>query len=409
MVGMKDAIMYSTLEGAKKRAKQLNHILDASGFAFPLAKCQAAVARAGGYSDWHELTRLINQRANADRPYDYWGALVRNLPKPCHLPVRSHLRDDFASEPDDDANAKRWIRDTLPYLVSLEVVHRTSAALLRPGSGKDQRIRLQIISSMLLNGEGQLGLKAKLDPEGLTVIFEGPPDGILPKLAKHPRFADAVETLAAAGILTLDSKTTQINAPDGDELRAEITRRARAWNVQKEPEIQYTPMSAELSAALQLQNELDRKGAGPKVPYDTLDYRGVMLHSRYSVTSEFDTMKAVVDAMPDDVRLRLAAVWCDSKACAYHHVVVTLGMSHNDLAEQVRACFRAATSGFNGLMVEHGSHSEHFDPEWPEDEEYFAQQEEELHKHDRAGVEDREAHLPATRPLHRRRQSHGHL
>lgn len=132
-------------------------------------------------------------------------------------------------------------------------------------------------------------------------------------------------------------------------------------------------MSAELSAALRLQNELDRKDVGPKAPDDTLDYRGVMLQSRYSVASEFETMKAVVDAMPDDVRLRLASVWCDSKACAYYHVVVTLGMSHHELAEQVRACFRAATSGFNGPMVEQGAHSEHFDPEWPDDEEYFAQ------------------------------------
>ncbi|MGE0630544.1 MAG: hypothetical protein AB7O43_22350 [Hyphomicrobiaceae bacterium] len=271
------------------------------------------------------------------------------------------------------------VRDTLPYLVSLEVVHRTFTGLLRPGSGKDQRIRLQIISSMLLNGEGQSGLRAKLAPESLTVIFKGPPDGILPKLAKHPRFAEAIETLAAAGILTLDSKTTQINAPHSDELRAEITRRARAWNVQKEPEIQYTSMSTELSAALRLQNELDRKDAGPKTPYDTLDYRGVTLQSRYSVASEFETMKAVVDAMPDDVRLRLASVWCDSKACAYYHVVVTLGMSRSDLPEQVRACFLTVTSGFNGLMIEHGSHSRHFDSEWPADEEFFAQQEDDRH------------------------------
>jgi len=55
MAGMKDAIMYSTIEGAKKRAKQLKKMLDASGFAYPLAKCQVAVARAGGYADWHDL------------------------------------------------------------------------------------------------------------------------------------------------------------------------------------------------------------------------------------------------------------------------------------------------------------------------------------------------------------------
>jgi hypothetical protein len=373
MAGVKDATMYSTLAGAKKCAKQLKQILEKSGLAYPLAKCQAAVAGAGGYAAWHDLTRRISQRPNTHLPYDYWGALIRNLPEPCHLPVRSHLRDDFASEPADEVIRKRWIRDTLPYLVSLEAVHRSTTPLLRPGSGKDQKIRLQSISGMLLNVEGLPDVTPKLDPESLTAIFDRMPDAILPKLSKHPRFAEALKALAAAGILTLYGKTTQINAPHSDELRAEITRRARAWNVQKEPKIEYVPMSAELSAALQHQNELDRRDAGPKVPYDTLDYRGVSLQSRYSVASEFETMMAVIDAMPDDVRLRLASVWCDSKACAYYHVVVTLGMNHSELPEQVRSCFLVATSGFNGILVEHGSHSTHFDPEWPEDEEYFAQ------------------------------------
>ncbi|HWV80801.1 MAG TPA: glyoxalase superfamily protein, partial [Hyphomicrobiaceae bacterium] len=126
MAGMKDATMYSTMDGAKKRAKQLKHILERSGLAYSLAKCQAAVARAAGYEDWHDLTRRISQRTNTHFPYDYWGELIRNLPDPCHLPVRSHLRCEFASEPSDDASRKCWLRDTLPYLVSLEVVHRTT-------------------------------------------------------------------------------------------------------------------------------------------------------------------------------------------------------------------------------------------------------------------------------------------
>jgi hypothetical protein len=38
MAGMKDAIMYSTPDGAKKCAKQLKNILARSGYAYPLAK-----------------------------------------------------------------------------------------------------------------------------------------------------------------------------------------------------------------------------------------------------------------------------------------------------------------------------------------------------------------------------------
>jgi hypothetical protein len=379
MAGMKDAIMYSTLEGAKKCAKQLKQILERSGLAYPLAKCQAAVARAGGYRDWHDLTVSIGQRPNTGLPYDYWGALIRNLPGPCHLPVRSHLRDDFTTEPADEANAKRWIRDVLPYLVSMEVVHRSSTPLLRPGSGRDQRMRQQIVSGMLLNMKGGRDYTPRLDPERLTAIFEGMPEANLPMLANHPRFNEAIKSLTAAGILTVEGKSTCIHAPEGEELRAELIRRARAWNVQKEPDIEYWPMSMEMSAALQRQYVLDRASAGPKAPYDTLDYRGVSLQSRYSVASEFETMKAVVDAMPDDVRLRLASIWCDSKACAVYRVVVTLGMHKAALAEQVRQCFLATTGGFNGLSVEHGSNNAHFDPAWPADEVKFSQVEDDQH------------------------------
>ena len=45
---MKDATMYSTLDGAKKCAKQLKRLLQASAMIFPLSECQNAVAVAGG-------------------------------------------------------------------------------------------------------------------------------------------------------------------------------------------------------------------------------------------------------------------------------------------------------------------------------------------------------------------------
>jgi hypothetical protein len=251
MAGMKDATMYSTMDGAKKRAKQLKYILERSGLTYSLAKCQSAVARAAGYEDWHDLTRRISQRTNTHLPYDYWGELIRNLPDPCHLPVTSHLRYEFASELSDDASRKCWLRDTLPYLVSLEVVHRTTTQLLRPGSGKDQRIRLNIISGLLLNGEGRRDFAPKLDPESLTVIFDGTPDVILPEQAKHARFGAALNTLSAAGILTVEGRTARIRAPESSELRAEIIRRARSWEAQKEPEIEYVQLRRDVAAAVQ--------------------------------------------------------------------------------------------------------------------------------------------------------------
>ncbi len=47
--------MYSTINGAKKCAKDLKRLFDDSDFEFPLNKCQAVVARAGGYRDWRDL------------------------------------------------------------------------------------------------------------------------------------------------------------------------------------------------------------------------------------------------------------------------------------------------------------------------------------------------------------------
>lgn len=372
MAGMKDAIMYSTLDGAKKCAKQLKHILERSGLAYPLAKCQAAVACAGGYDDWHDLSRRIGQRTDTHLPYDYWGGLIRHLPEPCHLPVRSYLRDDLVSEL-ADASTSFWVRDTLPYLVSLEIIHRTTSSLLRPGSGKDQKMRLQIVSGILLDIEKQLGFTPKFDPVYLTAILDGAPHAILPALAKHPRFSEAVKALIAAGILRVDDKVTCVLAPESEELRVEIVRRARSWNVQKEPEIKYVSMSVEASAVIQRQSDIDREEAGPKTAHDQLDYRGVLLQSRFSVASEFKAMEAVVDSMPEDVRLRVASIWCDSKAGSFYRVVVTLGMNHSGLAREVREAFLSATSGFNGIIVVHGSHDTWFDPEWPAEEAYLAE------------------------------------
>ena len=46
---MKDARMFSTLEGAKKFAKNLKSLFEDSGIIFPLNRCQQAAAIAGGF------------------------------------------------------------------------------------------------------------------------------------------------------------------------------------------------------------------------------------------------------------------------------------------------------------------------------------------------------------------------
>ena len=358
--------MYSTLDGAKKCAKQLKRLLQASAMIFPLSECQNAVALAGGYRSWHDLNARIGQRQGAASPYDYWGNLIKALPQPCHRPVSASLdqKSKGTLTPSD-----LWVRDVLPYALSLEIVLRANASLLRPGSGPGQRLRLAIVSGMLLNLEGGSGFTPKLGPKRLGLTFEGTPASILPKLARDPKFDVALRLLVDAGILMVEKGMTTIQVPDGSELHAEILSRASQWGQPQTPPIDYERMDDDLAAALAHQEGIEWRDAGPKVPYDELEHRGVLLQSRYSVAREFQAMKAVVDAMPDDVRQRVSTIWCDSKASAVYSVTVTLGMDRRGLADDICDCFRAATSGFNGIYVDHGSDQQVFDPEWPGDEE----------------------------------------
>jgi hypothetical protein len=365
MAGTKDATMYSTLDGAKSHAKQLKRILSASSLIYSLAKCQAAVARAGGFRDWHDLTTNL-QIGTSPRPlFDFWGALIQQLPASCHLPVRSYLRDRDDVSSNKRGLSEKWVRDVIPYCASLEVVHRTHSSVLMPGSGKGQKLRLEIVSSLLLNIEGQEDFKPELDPETLSIVLRGQPASLLPTLAQKADFSHEIDVLISSEILRIENETTTILGPPNSSLRDQIVRRAQSWNSQREPEIKTFEISEELAARLKLQLELDHAESGPKAPYDQLEHLGVVLASRFSVTHEFKTMQAVVDGMGSTIRPRVASIWCDSRACAVYAVEIRLGMNHPALAEQIRACFQRATDGFNGLTVSHGANTEFFNSEWP--------------------------------------------
>lgn len=363
--------MYSSLAGAKKCAKQLHHILDAAGVDYPLAKCQAAVARAGGYKNWHELTGRVSARTDTHVPYDYWGKLLDVLPEPCRAPIAWHLDGEAISSPKEPLSEK-WIRAVVPYGIGLEVIHRSRSPILQPGTGKGQRLRLEIVSGILLNMEGGDDFTLRLDPESLAVTVSGEPGELLPGLRSKSGFNAALEAVINAGILKVENGITRVLAPEDHALRAEILERARHWNVQKMPKSNYVQVEPELWAAVQHQYDIDRAEAGPKAPYDELDHHGVRLSSRFSVLSEFERMQRVVDAMPDWVRLCVASIWCDSLACACYSVELRLGMYRDGLPEAIRDCFLTECGGFNGLSVHHGSKSKQFDCRWPADEAYYA-------------------------------------
>ncbi len=357
--------MYSTLDGAKNHAKQLKRILSASSLIYSLAKCQAAVARAGGFRDLHDLTTNLQIGAPPRPLFDFWGALIQQLPAPCHLPVRSYVRDRDDASSNKRGLSEKWVRDVIPYCASLELVHRKHSSVLMPGSGKGQKLRLEIVSGMLLNIEGHENFAPWLDPETLSIVQRGLPVSLLPSLARRADFADEIDRLISAEIIRVEGETTTILAPSNSVLCDQIIHRAQRWNSQKEPEIKTDAISNDLAARLRLQLELDRAESGPKAPYDQIEHHGVVLASRFSVIHEFETMQAIVEAMGPTVRPRVSSMWCDSRACAVYSVEIRLGMNHSALAEQIRTAFLRATDGFNGLTVSHGSNTEFFDPEWP--------------------------------------------
>lgn len=363
--------MYSSLMGAKKCAKQLNHILYVAGVDYSLARCQAAVAKSGGYRDWHDLNKRIGARTDTDIPYDYWGKLLQVLPEPCRAPVAWHLDAEAVSRPEGSL-PEEWIRAVLPYAIGLEGIHRSRSPILQPGTGKGQKLRLGIISSILLNMGGGEDIALRLHAETLTVTAQGEPRELLPGLTSKPGFETALAAVTAAGIIAVENGLTRVLPPSDPELRGEILERAREWNIQKMPKINYVEADPKLGRAIQLQIDLDREQAGPKAPYDELDYRGVQLSSRFSVLSEFNVMQRAVDEMSEPTRLRIASIWCDSRACADYQVEVKLGMYRDELPEELRENFLAATNGFNGLSINHGSKSKRLDCCWPADDAHYA-------------------------------------
>jgi hypothetical protein len=113
---MKDARMFSTLEGAKKFAKNLKTLFDDSGIIFPLNRCQKAAAIAGGFRDWHDLSRSL---AGSDRPVDpgaFRRRLIAFLPQPCWIPALFWLDEGNLETVDGDGLSHNYYRAVVPYV-----------------------------------------------------------------------------------------------------------------------------------------------------------------------------------------------------------------------------------------------------------------------------------------------------
>lgn len=128
-------------------------------------------------------------------------------------------------------------------------------------------------------------------------------------------------------------------------------------------------MSPELAKALHRQNELDRAGAGQKSPVSGFIYNGVQLESRWAVLSELETMKSVVNSMPELMARRLETVWCDSKAGATYSITIRSGLWSPNLPQAISDAVKKASGGYNGIYIEaDGGNGCTIEPDWGEDD-----------------------------------------
>lgn len=131
--------------------------------------------------------------------------------------------------------------------------------------------------------------------------------------------------------------------------------------------VEYTDVPPEAAELIQRQYEIDRAKAGIKVPVSGYRYRGVQIESRWALLAELDTMRRMIDAMPELMARRLEAIWCDSNAGACYMVTVRSGLWVPDLRWAICDAVMEAGGGHNGIIVEaDGGNGCHIDPNWGE-------------------------------------------
>lgn len=132
--------------------------------------------------------------------------------------------------------------------------------------------------------------------------------------------------------------------------------------------VEYTDLPPEAAELIQRQYDIDRADVGPKAPVSGFRYRGVQIESRLAVMAELDSMRRIIDAMPELMARRLETIWCDSNAGACYTVTVRPGLWVHDLRWAIADAVMEAGNGHNGIMVEaEGGNGCHIDPDWAEE------------------------------------------
>lgn len=219
--------MYSTYDGAKRRAQTLAGVLDDAELPTPLHQCQRVIAVAGGYRDWDHLRRTLTN--GASRPAELGGFLRRMvlaLPEQAVGPAYrwaeatlSDLESRTRGETAPDRAFLDWYSRVFEYVNAIGVIHRSGTALLTPGSGTGQRLRQNMVAGICLGPA-----KPSFDRETFVLTFEGSLEALMPEEAGHKNFDREFGRLCAAGIFEWDAKAKvlRLNPPPLDRVRDHI-------------------------------------------------------------------------------------------------------------------------------------------------------------------------------------------
>ncbi len=213
--------MYSTIQGAKKRANALHKLFRACGFEFPLYKSQYAIARAGGFRDWQDLTSALKAAGRDCAPAAFRRRLIEALPEPCRAPTRAWLDGEPMDSVVVPGVPAGWYRYVFPYQFATAAMHRHSSAIRR-GSGPGQRLRENMVPGVLLNIHGGRRPFPRLEPDTLALVFDGTPEMVFDHDSHHPRFAMELQVLQDAGVIKLRHNQVMILSPDREEIRDRV-------------------------------------------------------------------------------------------------------------------------------------------------------------------------------------------
>jgi hypothetical protein len=119
-----------------------------------------------------------------------------------------------------------------------------------------------------------------------------------------------------------------------------------------DPDLMNTLDHQAIAEAIAYQNAIDRAEAGPKAPHGAIAYKGVVIDSRWDVLSEYRQMRAIVDRLPDLMRVRIESIWCDSNCTANYVFTVKPSRFIRDLPLAIENAVIAIGGGHNGIAFQ---------------------------------------------------------